>query len=93
MRNRRMNHLLSSSRPSPVPIPDPTCPILQEAKSVLDKAQDLHRAIRRLRRSTQRCPTCPARAACPTMLFFAQAVNTAIRELRQEWGLDDDNEN
>ena len=93
MRNRRMNHLFSQSRPSPLPIPNPTCPILQEAKGVLDKAQDLHRAIRRMRRSTQRCLTCPERAACPTTLFFAQAVNTAIRELNQEWGLDEESDN
>jgi hypothetical protein len=80
--------LQAGSRPTPPGIPNPTCPILLEAKAVLDKAQDLHRAIRRLRRSTQRCPTCPERAECPTMLYFAQAVDTAIREVRQEWGLD-----
>jgi hypothetical protein len=69
-------------------MPNPTCPILLEAKSVLDKAQDLHRAIRKLRRSTQRCPTCPENAECPTMRYFAHALDTAIREVRQEWGLD-----
>ncbi len=67
---------------------NPTCPILGEARSVLDKAQDLHRAIRSLRRSTQRCPTCPNNQQCPTMRYFAHAVDTAIREVRQEWGLD-----
>ncbi len=91
MKSRSFHQLINGSRPAAMPIPNPTCPILQEAQSVLDNAQDLHRAIRRLRRSTQRCPTCPERAACPTMLFFAQAVNTAIRELRQEWGMDENN--
>jgi hypothetical protein len=76
------------SRPVVPGRPNPTCPILLEAKSVLDKAQDLHRAIRRLRRSTQRCSTCPENAECPTMRYFAQAVDTAIREVRHEWGLD-----
>lgn len=80
--------LQSSSRPLVPGIPNPTCPILLEAKSVLEKTQDLHRAIRKLRRSTQRCPTCPENAECPTMRYFAHAVDTAIRELRQEWGLD-----
>ncbi len=89
MKSRSTNHLISGSRPASMPISNPTCPILQEARSVLDNAQDLHRAIRKLSRSIQRCSTCPERASCPTMLFFAQAVNTAIRELRQEWGLDE----
>jgi hypothetical protein len=77
-----------SSRPQVRGIPNPTCPILLEAKEVLEKTQDLHRAIRRLRRSTQRCLTCPERSECPTLTYFAQAVDTAIREVRQEWGLD-----
>jgi hypothetical protein len=59
-----------------------------EAKDVLEKAHDLHRAVRKLRRSTQRCLTCPEKAECPTLSYFAQAVDTAIREVRQEWGLD-----
>jgi hypothetical protein len=80
--------LQMSSRPQPRGIPNPTCPILQEAKDVLEKTQDLHRAIRKLRRSTQRCLTCPERAECPTLNYFAQAVDCAIREVRQEWGYD-----
>ena len=88
MKNQYQKPLLLGSRPLPAGIPNPTCPILLEARGVLDKAHDLHRAIRRLRRSTQRCLTCPERAECPTMSYFAQAVDTAIRELRQEWGLD-----
>ena len=88
MKNQYQKPLSLGSRPLPAGIPNPTCPILLEARGVLDKAHDLHRAIRRLRRSTQRCLTCPERAECPTMSYFAQAVDTAIRELRQEWGLD-----
>lgn len=76
------------SRPLTPGTPNPTCPILLEARQVLEKTQDLHRAIQRLRRSTQRCQTCPERAVCPTLTYFAQAVDCAIRELRQEWGLD-----
>ncbi len=88
MKNSYPKPLAASSRPSPVGIPNPTCPILLEARGVLDKAHDLHRAIRRLRRSTQRCLTCPERTGCPTMSYFSQAVDTAIRELRAEWGID-----
>jgi hypothetical protein len=75
-----------ASRPQPQGIPNPTCPILLEAKDVLERTQDLHRAIRKLRRSTQRCLTCPERAECPTLNYFAQAVDCAIREVRREWG-------
>lgn len=88
MKNTPLKPLSVGSRPTPIGIPNPTCPILLEARGVLDKAHDLHRLIRRLRRSTQRCLTCPERLECPTISYFAQAVDTAIRELRQEWGLD-----
>jgi len=80
--------LQPGTRPSLPGMPNPTCPILLEAKQLLEKAQDLQRAIRSLRRSTQRCPTCPNNLECPTMRYFAQAVDTAIREVRREWGLD-----
>ncbi len=88
MKNDPFNPLTISSRPATQGLPNPTCPILLEAKEVLVKSHDLQRAIRRLRRSTQRCLTCPEKTTCPTMGYFAQAVDTAIRELRQEWGLD-----
>jgi hypothetical protein len=88
MKNNLPKPLQVGSRPLAPGIPNPTCPILLEAKGVLDKAQDLHRAIRKLRRSTQRCLTCPEKAECPTLSYFAQAVDNAIREVRQEWGLD-----
>ncbi len=88
MKDDPLNPLTISSRPIPPALPNPTCPILLEAKDVLEKAHDLNRALRRLRRSTQRCLTCPEKSVCPTMSYFAQAVDTAIRELRHEWGLD-----
>lgn len=88
MKNDVINPHQVGSRPITPGIPNPTCPILLEARDVLDKAHDLHRAIRKLRRSTQRCVTCPEKAECPSLSYFASAVDTAIRELRQEWGLD-----
>ncbi len=88
MKNNHPKPLPAGTRPRPMGIPNPTCPILLEARDLLDKAHDLQRAIRRLRRSTQRCLTCPERGVCPTQNYFAQAVDIAIRELRQEWGLD-----
>ncbi len=88
MKNIHHQPIKPGSRPVTPAIPNPTCPILLEARELLDKAQDLHRAIRSLRRSTQRCPTCPNNQQCPTMRYFAHAVDTAIREVRQEWGLD-----
>jgi hypothetical protein len=90
MKNNLPKPLQVGSRPITPGRYNPTCPILSEARSVLDKVHDLHRAVRRLRRSTQRCLTCPERCNCPTQNYFAQAVDTAIRELRSEWGLDRD---
>jgi hypothetical protein len=71
-------------------IPNPACPTLLEARSVLEKTKDLQKAIRKLRRSTQRCPTCPERAECPTMRGFSQAMDAALREVWQEWGVDEE---
>jgi hypothetical protein len=88
MKNDIIKPLQVGSRPITPGIPNPTCPILLEARDVLDKAHDLHRAVRKLRRSTQRCLTCPEKLECPTLTYFASAVDTAIREVRQEWGLD-----
>lgn len=85
------NHLKSlqpGSRPTPPGIPNPTCPILLDARRMLDKAQDLHRALRSLRRSSQRCFTCPEKADCSTLRHYAHAVNAAIRDIQREWGLD-----
>jgi hypothetical protein len=88
MKNDTINPLKVGSRPITPGIPNPTCPILLEARQVLEKAHDLHRAMRKLRRSTQRCITCPEKNECPTLSYFASAVDSAIRELRQEWGLE-----
>lgn len=82
--------LHAGSRPIVPGLPNPTCPILLEAKSVLDKARDLYRHLRKLRVSTQRCPTCPVNAECPTMRYFAHAVDSTLRDIRQEWGLDNE---
>ncbi len=76
------------SRPIPAGIPDPTCPILLEAREVLGKAHDLHRAIRRLRLSTQRCQTCPERTECQHVRKLAHSLGSTLYELMQEWGLD-----
>ncbi len=88
MKHTHPGPLQPGPRPALQGTPNPTCPILLEAKIVLEKTNDLHRAIRKLRRSTQRCVTCPDNAECPTMRQFAHSLDTAIRELRMEWGLD-----
>jgi len=88
MNKDQQRPLQAGSRPSVPGIPNPTCPILLEAGAVLEKARDLHRSIRKLRQSTQRCISCPENTECPTMRYFAQAVDGAIRDVRREWGLD-----
>ncbi len=88
MKNDVQKSIPASSRPLLACIPDPTCPILLEARGVLDKVHLLHRAIHTLRLSTQRCLTCPQRLVCPTVSSLAHALDTAIREFCQEWGFD-----
>jgi hypothetical protein len=90
MKQHAIDLTTRASRPAAMAMPDPSCPILLEAREVLDKAKDLHRAIRKIRRSSQRCLTCPGKATCPTSRYFTEAMDIAIRELRQEWGLDED---
>lgn len=80
--------LQPGSRPTTLGTANPNCPIITEAKEVLDKTKDLHRAIRKLRISSQRCRTCPEHGECPTLQNISQAVDIAILELRQEWGMD-----
>ena len=70
--------------------PGPTCPILLEAKSVLEKSHDLRRALRHLSRSTRRCLTCPENSSCPFVRDFDHAVDLALQRLTHEWGLDQD---
>ena len=70
--------------------PRPTCPILLEAKNVLDKAHNLRRALRHLARSTRRCLTCPENSSCPSIRYFDHAVDLAIEQITREWGLDQD---
>jgi hypothetical protein len=83
------NHpILPGSRPFTPGTPNPNCPVLLETRQVLEKANNFHRAVRRLRHSTQRCYTCPDRAQCPVVLQHAQALSEAMRLLRREWGLD-----
>lgn len=80
--------LQPGSRPTPPGIPNPSCPILLDARRVLSETQDLHRLLRSLRRSTQRCFTCPEKTECHRIRNLAQTLETTLRELRQEWGSD-----
>jgi hypothetical protein len=66
----------------------PSCPILLEAKSFLDKAHNLRRALRHLSRSTQRCLTCPENSLCPAIRYFDQAIDLTLQQLTREWHLD-----
>ncbi len=92
MKNRSIHPILVGPRPTLKAIPNPACPILLESRKLLEKTQDLHRSMRKFKRSTQRCSTCPGRADCPTMRYLSQALDVAIHELRQEWGVDETND-
>ena len=64
------------------------CPVLREAEQVLAKADDLSRAMRRLRRSIRRCDDCPFKRQCPPMLAFSAALHEAIRQVTVELNLE-----
>jgi hypothetical protein len=70
--------------------PSPACPILLEAKSALENANDLHKALRHLSRSSRRCLTCPENSACPSIRYFNHAIDLAVQHLTRQWGLDQD---
>ena len=80
----------TSVNPTQPDEPVPSCPILLEAKSVLDKAHNLRRALRHLSRSTRRCLTCPEISSCPSIRYFDHAVDLALQQLTREWSLDQD---
>ncbi len=82
-----------SSSPQVPLIPDgpiASCPILLEAKSVLNKTHNLRKALRHLARSTRQCLTCPEYRVCPSIRNFDHAVDLALLQLTRERGLDRD---
>jgi hypothetical protein len=68
--------------------PIPSCPILLEAQTVLNKAHNLRKALHHLARSTRRCLTCPENGSCPSIRYFDHAVDQALIQLTRERGLD-----
>ncbi len=88
MQKNRIDILQPSSRPATPGKPNPNCPILLDARVILEKSRDLQRSIRRLKRSTQRCLTCPECAECPTLCIMNDAVEDGIYMILREWGLD-----
>lgn len=68
--------------------PISSCPILLEAKSVLNKTHNLRRALRHLSRSTRSCLTCPQNSSCTFIRFLDHEVDRALVQLTREYGLD-----
>lgn len=66
------------------------CPVLRPADEALDAAVALRKALRRLRRLTQRCSRCRAGlepSGCARMADYDAVLDIAIEEINQEWGL------
>lgn len=63
------------------------CPLQEGAEVVLDVAEALARAMRRLRRLRLHCAVCAQSNACPFWEQFNRQVDQAIREINHEWGL------
>jgi len=90
---RSQSHTMNPSTNDPsftLATPIPACPILLEAKTALDKAHDLRKALRHLSRSTRRCLTCPENNSCPSIRYIDHSVDRAIQQLTRDWNLDQD---
>ena len=64
--------------------PCDTCPVLADTARITDLAQDIQRAMRRLRRDLNRCKTCPAEEQCPVLQNYQAQINQAITEVLSE---------
>lgn len=62
------------------------CPVIGESRRITVLSKDLTRALRRLRRSLQRCRHCPANDECPILDTFNSSVDAAIQQVVDEWG-------
>jgi hypothetical protein len=69
---------------APSNTPCDTCPVLADAARITDLAQDIQRAMRRLRRDLDRCKTCPAGERCPVLLNYQDQISQAITEVLSE---------
>ncbi len=65
-----------------------TCPVREKAGEVSGICQDLSRAVRQLKDSTEACEECAAWRDCPVLLDFQSAIREAVRELVVELGLE-----
>lgn len=68
--------------------PNFSCPVIENAQKAFTLSKDLSRAMRRLRRSLNRCKTCPY-TDCPAILQLNQQIRSAIEDLADEWHLNE----
>ena len=61
------------------------CPVILEANNVTSLALDLGKALRKFRRSKQRCQTCPALEECTAIQEIETVIRTTIQNLQEEW--------
>lgn len=63
------------------------CPVLADAAHLSDLAQDVQRAMRKLRRDLDRCKTCPAGGQCPVLQSYQADIAEAIHVILAEFEL------
>ena len=64
-----------------------SCPVLQDARRVLEASRDFSMTISRLHRSRRKCRSCEQGPLCPAWVEFNRQVEQAIREINREWEL------
>lgn len=68
------------------PSNDSKCPVIINAEDALEKAKDLNKAFRKLRKSLTLCHDCENQDDCPILRDLDSQINTALDELMEEWG-------
>jgi hypothetical protein len=66
-------------------MPSPTCEVIHNAHQAEALAHDLHKAIRRLKRSLDKCATCSQADDCSPRQQINAQISEAITAISDDW--------
>jgi hypothetical protein len=66
------------------------CPVIIEAEIVLQKTNDLSKAVQSLRRSLKKCRLCKYNQDCPLIHQISSSIDAALDEIIIEFGISND---
>jgi chemotaxis protein histidine kinase CheA len=64
-----------------------TCPVVEQAETVLEQSKTLRAAINKLRRDLHTCEDCARVGECQALRTLNSQIDAAIEALSVEWGL------